>query len=97
VVLTSSAFVVQLISFGHNSSSSHPAGARVRWRVRASPAGALEFHVRVSNSPHFIRDTAEDCRSPVFALASETVGDRPLLRNGQHYLPSITEATSSAA
>jgi hypothetical protein len=41
------------IPSGHRKSSSHPAGPRPRWRAGAGPAGALEFHVRVSNSPPF--------------------------------------------
>jgi hypothetical protein len=46
---------------------------------------------------HFIHETAENCRNAVFAFATETVGDMPLLCNGQHYMPSITEASSSPA
>ena len=46
--------------------------------------GPLNFTCASVTVRHFIRDTAEDCRKRCCRTCSETVGDMPLLSNGQH-------------
>src|SRR5208282_4850305 len=70
------------IVFGQTSSSSHPAGAGAL-RASRPRQGPLNFTCASVTVRHFIRATAEDCRSAVAELAPKRWGTMPLLRNGQ--------------
>src|SRR5208282_4045434 len=76
----------------HNSSSSHTDGRGARSARVLARQGPLNFTCASVTVRHFIRDTAEDCRSAVFAFATETVGDKP----GYGLAISVGRASSRA-